>query len=327
MLAALPEVCGLTGSRDAQFLPTEAELPPSAAALFPFSLREFTGRQFGHTTKHWPSTDTHFDPATLWAPSDFEQNLVDLVTNERLQQVMREQRKARGSEADGAARPKLLPALKKFASPDAVWPDLGDPHAPLETTAATLARMLRNGSSMMLQFERFLPELRPLKALESAVYEALGMPASIHLYCSAARSMVLRPHTDTYDVLVWQLAGEKRWRTCVPRARGTREHGAGSDGAGSDGAGSGGAGSDGAALSDAERCQLHELSTGNLRGCNTYAVNDTRQFRCEAFTMRPGDVLYMPKCAARLRGGHSAVTRRSRALARRALRADDLKPR
>ena len=43
------------------------------------------------------------------------------------------------------------------------------------------------------------------------------MPASVHLYCSASGSQVLNPHTDPYDVLVWQLQGTKRWRACVPR--------------------------------------------------------------------------------------------------------------
>ena len=28
---------------------------------------------------------------------------------------------------------------------------------------------------------------------------------------------MLPPHTDPYDVLVWQLTGSKNWRACVPR--------------------------------------------------------------------------------------------------------------
>ena len=37
------------------------------------------------------------------------------------------------------------------------------------------------------------------------------------LLASAPGSQVLDPHTDPYDVLVWQVKGRKSWRACVPR--------------------------------------------------------------------------------------------------------------
>ena len=85
----------------------------------------------------------------------------------------------------------------------------------------------------------------------TGLFAVTGIPASIHLYCSAAGTRVLPPHTDPYDVLVWQLEGVKSWRACVPRQEiATRIPGAAS--LGSDGSD----GSDGLATTDAQRCLL-----------------------------------------------------------------------
>ena len=46
---------------------------------------------------------------------------------------------------------------------------------------------------------------------------------------------------------------------------------------------------------DSWRCLLQELARDNIEGCTTYSVSDTHALVCEEFTMRPGDVLYMPK--------------------------------
>ena len=54
-----------------------------------------------------------------------------------------------------------------------------------------------------------------MKWLADALFAVTGIPASIHLYASAPGAQVLPPHTDPYDVLVWQLTGTKHWHTCL----------------------------------------------------------------------------------------------------------------
>ena len=58
-----------------------------------------------------------------------------------------------------------------------------------------------------------------MKQLTDDLFNLTGIPPSIHLYCSAAGAKVLKPHTDPYDVLVWQLVGAKRWRGINPIPR------------------------------------------------------------------------------------------------------------
>ena len=66
---------------------------------------------------------------------------------------------------------------------------------------------------------------------------------------------MLPPHTDPYDVLVWQLTGSKSWRACVPREElGSRTFNVSRP------------------LSDAQRCLLQELVRDNIGGCTSYTV-------------------------------------------------------
>ena len=135
-----------------------------------------------------------------------------------------------------------------------------------------------NSYSFVFRFE-FLPEInRPQLRLEKALHNVLGIPISIHLYVSAPGSKVLKPHTDPYDVLVFQLVGTKSWRACTPKPElATLKYNLRDD------------------LNQAQLCMLKELDLGRIEGCNTYTVNDTVNLNCEDFTMSPGDVLYMPK--------------------------------
>ena len=141
---------------------------------------------------------------------------------------------------------------------------------------------LSSNISLVLKYEYVSAKHRPLKWVSDALFNLTGIPASLHLYVSAAGARVLKPHTDPYDVLVWQLVGKKEWRACVPR----EEIALASYG-------------EGANLTDAQRCLLQELAKENIVGCTSYTVNDTHSLVCEDFTMAPGDFLYMPKGVVR----------------------------
>lgn len=119
---------------------------------------------------------------------------------------------------------------------------------------------LAKGVSFVLKFEYVSERRRPMRWLSEGLFQLTGIPASVHLYCSAAGAQVLKPHTDPYDVLVWQLRGVKRWRACVPRKEIAA---AAHDAFGAEG------------LTDAQRCLLQELARDNIEGCTTYSVDDT----------------------------------------------------
>eukprot|EP00941_MAST-03F_sp_MAST-3F-sp1_P002189 g2189.t1 len=119
---------------------------------------------------------------------------------------------------------------------------------------------------------------RPFYYLEKAIHKALGFQNSIHLYASARGARVLSPHTDPYDVIVYQLFGHKLWRACIPDTERldislqmNRN------------------------LTNADLCQLQEIAKHNIAGCSTYTVEGASTFECIDFELVPGDFLYMPK--------------------------------
>lgn len=92
---------------------------------------------------------------------------------------------------------------------------------------------------------------------------------------------MLRPHTDTTDIIVWQLAGHKEWRVCIPgserrgvRARlasGLRQLRGGRRAAAGRAGLAGGGAPEAAALDDAQLSELQELTKLNIQGCTIYA--------------------------------------------------------
>ncbi len=249
-----------TGAESARYVMPSA----SIARVLPIDLGLFFERHYDRAMLRLNHTETGFDPAELWRPSEFAATLGAMAS-------------------DG----KLAPGSKAVTTYGGDMPPIPE-GATAEEAAGVVQRRMADGVSFLLKFEYVSPAHRPLKWLSDALFNLTGIPASIHLYCSAAGSRVLSPHTDPYDVLVWQLAGSKAWRACVPRDELGRAAG---------GMAAGAAGAAGAAsrLSDSQRCLLQELARESIRGCTRYSVNDTDSLRCDDFTMGAGDVLYMPK--------------------------------
>jgi len=119
-----------------------------------------------------------------------------------------------------------------------------------EEAARLIEGKMSEGHSFVLAYEHVSAARRPMRWLSDGIFELTGLPASIHLYCSAKGAQVLKPHTDPYDVLVWQLVGSKSWRACVPR----EEMASGSFNVT-------------VPLSDSQRCLLQELAKDNIEGC------------------------------------------------------------
>ena len=252
---------GWTGSEDA-LLPDDAAQAALPTSVLPFSLHDFFLRHYDRSMLRLNHTQTGFDPRSLWGPADFASNIAAIVADSK-------------AHDGGVIKPYRPPDPNtKKANKSALLPADVSP----ERAVTLLEQFLANGTSFVLAFEKMSEVHRPFKWLADALFAVTGIPASIHLYCSAHGAEVLGPHTDPYDVLVWQLQGSKSWRACVPKEElGLRTFNVSEP------------------LSDAQRCLLQELVRDNIRGCTSYTVDDQKTLECEEFTMAPGDVIYMPK--------------------------------
>eukprot|EP00300_Choanocystis_sp_HF-7_P039476 c5829_g1_i1.p1 GENE.c5829_g1_i1~~c5829_g1_i1.p1 ORF type:complete len:605 (+),score=99.04 c5829_g1_i1:708-2522(+) len=134
--------------------------------------------------------------------------------------------------------------------------------------------LVDQGMSYVFRVEDLDPRSRPFHKMQSHLETYIGAPISVHVYVSSPTARVLAPHTDPYDVMVFQIKGDKHWSTCLPRnLPDVGEH-----------------------LSVAEECLLQELLVHSIRGCTAYSLESvSRDLKCSEFDMTPGDVLYMPR--------------------------------
>ena len=128
-----------------------------------------------------------------------------------------------------------------------------------------------------------------LAALVRKLSKVFGSRVSVNVYMSAPTDSVLPPHTDRYDVLILQLRGSKKWRTCTPKA-------------------TGGATSTPSLhslsaedlvtvrdLDEATLAELYEVKRMRPKGCSSYEHHDLDDMECTARTLLSGDTLYLPK--------------------------------
>ena len=226
------------------------------ARALPFSLGAFMRDYYDRKMLRLNHTKTHFDPAELWRRDDFLADLRAIADDGKISKANTVKSYPPGRQ-------------KKWSVPAGT---------DSEEAARLIEGKMSEGHSFVLAYEHVSAARRPMRWLSDGIFELTGLPASIHLYCSAKGAQVLKPHTDPYDVLVWQLVGSKSWRACVPR----EEMASGSFNVT-------------VPLSDSQRCLLQELAKDNIEGCTTYTVDDAASLDCEDFLMEPGDVLYMPK--------------------------------
>ncbi|EGD73738.1 hypothetical protein PTSG_11500, partial [Salpingoeca rosetta] len=148
-----------------------------------------------------------------------------------------------------------------------------------------------------------------VKQLQEGVRDVFGTESTVHLYhATQNESRALMPHTDPYDVLVIQLHGSKRWTTCIPDAYAT----SGSDDTTEDHSDSHPDEKAASSSNDqqqhghgeaetikqfnpAQLGQLQEIRRQKQEGCTRYEDRDLRGMRCNEFTLRAGDTMYMPK--------------------------------
>ena len=229
-------------SMDTPLLPAHE---PSLAKVLPIELSSFFSTFFNRKMVRLNHTDTSLDPSLLWSSDELDSTLTAMASDGKL---------SRGTNAVALHGNKSGFEFKT------------ENETVQEVTERFIHSLRNHGVSYVLKFEYVSAAFRPLKWLSDVLFDVGGIPASIHLYCSSPGAQVLKPHTDPYDVIVWQLVGVKRWKACVPRV----EIASATTSA-----------QDGDTLTDAQRCLLQELAKDNIDGCTSYSVDDTHALVCE----------------------------------------------
>ena len=135
---------------------------------------------------------------------------------------------------------------------------------PHDIGAAQIKALMIGGTaaSVVGKYEGIDPAVRP--AFASRVLAAVN---TLHLYASGPSASALALHADSHDVTVLGVSGEKRWTVCSPP--------------------------DGGAWT----ALPWEARTNLLQRCGT---PDTAALDCRIFTVREGDLLYIPRGHAHL---------------------------
>jgi thiol-disulfide isomerase/thioredoxin len=268
---ACPVADDAADATTARLLPTD--IVGTLSRVLPIAMEEFFHHFYDRSMLRLNHTETGLDPTKLWSRDQLHADLRALAADGKL---------VRGSPAlafHGEIKGGPLPER---------------PPPQTEEAIALLEEGLAKGTnSFVLKYEFVSAERRPFKWLSDALFNVTGIPASVHLYGSAGGKQVLNPHTDPYDVLVWQLQGSKQWRACVPREEigATWQEDEPEDEQEGEQASRAAVVRSGTTLSDAQRCLLQELSKANIGGCSPYSVDDVNTLRCDDFSMTAGDVI------------------------------------
>jgi hypothetical protein len=163
-------------------------------AFFPMEIRAFFERYYDTEMVLLKQNDTGWDADKLWRVEDFRavyDAFVATGTNAREISV----HPPRDAQGKSQGKGKLQD---------------GDTFEEVER------KLKKDGASFVFRYENVPEHARPMYALEKALAETSGIPVSIHMYVSAPGAQVLEPHTDPYDVMVFQIQGTKNWTACVP---------------------------------------------------------------------------------------------------------------
>ena len=185
---------GWTGSELNHILPEpKGDVVDLLKEFFPMAIGEFFQEYYDTKMILLKQNDTKWNPDSMWNVSQFEA-MYEAFVNSNMHTSHISVHAPRDQNGKSVKKSKLS----------------------ADTSFAEVQHQLDTGSSFVFRFE-YIPEAtRPLFELERALRDMTGIPVSIHMYVSAAGAKVLNPHTDPYDVMVFQIEGRKNWTACVP---------------------------------------------------------------------------------------------------------------
>ena len=163
--------------------------------FFPMEIKDFFANHYDTDMVLLKHQDTQWNPDKMWNVSDFGQVF----------EAFARAGKVGGEIAVHPARDENGHRRKKIKLDET-------------STFKDVQDLFQNGASFVFRYEQLPEEIRPMFELEKALTGTSGIPTSIHLYVSAPGAKVLDPHTDPYDVMVFQIQGTKNWTACVPVA-------------------------------------------------------------------------------------------------------------
>lgn len=142
---------------------------PELAGVLPISPPRFFSDCYDTRICRMNRSDTGLDPRKLWARPDLADTLAAMAADPRGLTSS-----APTISVYGAKKAEVLPAEPPSAA-EAV--DLIESH-------------MSKGVSFVLKFEYVSAAHRPLRWMSNGLFNVTGIPASIHLYCSAAGAQV-----------------------------------------------------------------------------------------------------------------------------------------
>ncbi|EDQ92502.1 uncharacterized protein MONBRDRAFT_5112 [Monosiga brevicollis MX1] len=145
------------------------------------------------------------------------------------------------------------------------------PLPPTPTWTEEAPRFYASGESMVLRREATTAPLSDLELALQTVFHTTH--STVHAYISSGGAQALPYHTDSYDVIVLQVSGVKKWTICQPPSLETAWPNP----------------------SPADLAQLYELRHANPDGCSNFNHRTIEQLNCQNLTMLAGDMLYLPK--------------------------------
>eukprot|EP00039_Didymoeca_costata_P003315 m.66783 g.66783 ORF g.66783 m.66783 type:complete len:996 (-) comp11837_c0_seq2:96-3083(-) len=127
-----------------------------------------------------------------------------------------------------------------------------------------------NKVTMILQGVDAHPDYKQIRKLKENIQADLKTKISMNLYVSPLGSRALPAHTDPYDVFIIQLAGEKTWTLCEPKAR--------------------------ANMTAADIMLAMEVERKMPNGCsNPENPENNTELKCSTFVIKPGEIMYLPQ--------------------------------
>lgn len=151
--------------------------------------------------------------------------------------------KYKGDAGSQVSTPDVVPSLENIRS--IIY------GASFHETTSVVVLLEHMFGSKLSQIKESINNVVPNKVLEDG--------GTIHMYMSPPGIAALGNHSDTTDIFVLQLEGEKSWLLC-------------------------------------EENELEQVGFGDrLNSCSTYNEEDINRMKCKQTVLRPGDAMYLPR--------------------------------
>lgn len=210
-----------------------------------------------------PFTDTAYRIERSWVPEKDTKHLLHQLVHEGVEtsiekmdnEIVRFYGDAGYPYVDEPPKDQFFPILQSFVSHEY--------HASEESKKQSLVYLLEKLESPTREKNEEMIK----QVVDNTILEDGG---TIHLYVSAPEMAALDNHTDTTDIVVLQLEGEKEWILCTEKED---------------------------SMDSEDPVIRTEVATFDkkLNSCSTYEEFEIDQLDCKRTVLKPGDALFLPR--------------------------------